>query len=261
MDRTVLPAAHFQRDEPLSGQFGTRKNGSGGFPGQLFGVTGTHCDCRQLSERKWGNMFEPDLFRHDEHGFALALFPHTADVRIVVYYTHKVEANAGVNYTVVEHLCLVNGLAHSFGNEPAQVVISMKQMYPGYSVKWQTFGRNGSDYYPRLACSWLDLGSWHSPMCRVYFPGGGAIQRANFSTAGRVVYDDTTNDPIACFSMQSEPCAHNCTVCQDPKSAFLRRFSSVGVLDVIDKCTDALDFKWIAQFCLPRNYTATYVAQ
>ena len=153
------------------------------------------------------NMFESELFRHDEHGFALALFPHTADLRIVVYYTHKAEVNAGAKCMVIEHLCLVNGLAHSFGNEPAQVVISMKQMYPGYSLTWQTFGQNSSDYYPRSACSWLDLGSWHSPMCRVYFPGGGAIQRANFSTAGRVVYDDTTNDPIACFSMQSEPCA------------------------------------------------------
>ena len=256
MDRTVLPAAHFQRDEPLSGQLVLVKMEAADFLASCLVLP-------ELIATVASYLNGSGLFRHDEHGFALALFPHTADVRIVVYYTHKVEANAGVNYTVVEHLCLVNGLAHSFGNEPAQVVISMKQMYPGYSVKWQTFGRNGSDYYPRLACSWLDLGSRFSPMCRVYFPGGGAIYRANwsFAFADRVVYDEMANDPIACLSMQWEPCARNCTVCQDPKFAFLRRFSSVGVMDFIDKCTDALDFKWIAQFCLPRNYTATYVAQ
>ena len=257
MDRTVLPAAQ------SSGQLVYVKMEAADFLAsclvlpELIATVASYLDGNgsdaldsipfEIDERSSDSI----PFEIDEREFAFALFPHTGNVRIVVYCARLLPGRNAANKKCVEHLCLVNGLAHSFGNEPARVVVYACPLLVECGLEWQTFGHNCLDYPSRVIVS-------KTNNANEYFVDDG-IGSASARRKGVRVYRTTRHmDNLRqCDSSQATQCRSHCAVCQDPKSKFLDHFATFDAQMVVDRCMDAMDFKWIAQFCPPRISSGT----
>ena len=198
------------------------------------------------------NGHESIAFKDSERILALALFPYTGNVRIVVYYSHLLVRVISASPEIREHLCLVNGLLHSFGSEPARILIHVCPTYPCYTLEWKTFGRNCLDYPCKMES--LKIGD----ETRTLFNDAesGATYRTNAFFRARVIWA-RAGFQLECASMQSTPCERDCAICQDPKFKFLKRFGDITTQMVVARCRLFMDFKWIAQFCVPRESYAT----
>lgn len=184
----------------------------------------------------------------NDREFALALFPYTGNVRIVVYYTWARSAPPFRGCQYVEHYCLVNGLLHSFGNEPARVTVSTCPFYVEHALEWKSFGHTCYCYPTRLIVS----KTRNFDECFVYDENDDKITlRLNGTRTRRRLW--VANGYKRCDSSKTTPCGSDCVVCRDPKFKSLELLSTIDTRVLVDKCMDAMDFRWIAQFCIPFN--------
>ena len=198
-----------------------------------------------------------------EREFAMALFPHTGNVRMVVYCTRPIQMHGPRRSLLsipsdgkerrVEHLCLVNGLLHSFGNEPARVVVSIGSDVVQYVLEWRTFGRTCVNYIRKFTSSASSLLAYSEQFAYDETGQGYALNAINGQTDYRALY--TEGKYQTCYSASH---GFACAVCLDPKSKFLNHFATFDTKTIADRCMNDMDFKWIAQFCPPRNQVVNW---
>lgn len=191
-----------------------------------------------------------------ERDFTMALFLFTGNVRIVVYYT-RLQYMPRYDYRkCIEHLCLVNGLLHSLGNEPARITVGFIPGVSRYWLEWKDYGRDCLNYPSKFTA--VKVGDLDDHYL-LDTAGNCALHAVNrerriwHASHGYNVHDRD----LTCQSQVPTPCERDCAVCPAPLFEFLQRFANVDTQMVVDKCADVVDFKWFAQFCVPRNYYAT----